>query len=142
MLKEDQKVILEVKTINAKNALSEVKETKAKVIADQYKIDNQSFGPGENQTSVQINLDIHRAEHTKAQDKLEKCSEDLFTYADEVKKNEVFDFIWDLIDNYKVFLDTIALDQKVALINLIGFFTLLNTSITIFLILFGNEFLL
>lgn len=134
-----------VKASNTKESYIQLKEAKEKVTADEKKLSSEDFAPAAMQESpASINFDLrrHQEEVIKAQETLNNNSKDLFEYTESINKKELFDWIWDLIENYKVFLDATTLDQKVALVNLIGYITLLNTSITIFLILVGNQFIL
>jgi len=133
---------LTVKASNTKESYKQLNEAKGKVIADENKLSSKDFAPGETPASINMDLRRHQEEVIKAQETLNNNSKDLFEYTESINKKEMFDWIWDLIDNYKVFLDATTLDQKVALVNLIGYITLLNTSITIFLILVGNQFIL
>lgn len=46
-----------------------------------------------------------------------------------------------MLDKYKEFIDSLDLDQKVAIMNLLGYYTLFNLSISIIIILGANHFI-
>jgi hypothetical protein len=60
-----------------------------------------------------------RSKHSSEISSLQKFQED-------INKSDVFDMFWDLIEQYKQFVDTLDLEQLVALYNIIGYFMLLN----------------
>lgn len=55
-----------------------------------------------------------------------------------IKNSDVFDWLWNWIENYRFFLSNLELDQIVAVINLIGNFMVLSAVISISIILAGN----
>lgn len=61
-----------------------------------------------------------------------------YLQAPEIKKSDALDWLWDLIEKYKQFIDTLSPDELVALFNIIGYSMILDTLISICLILAGN----
>ena len=141
---------LNVKSINARDSYyrNRFDAMKVKVKPVQYKLaiadKNFSYGATKaGEYSIKNTLARPPEEALQDQEEFKEISQDFYQYADIIKKQDMFDWFWDFIDSYKAFLDTTTLDQKVAIINLIGYYMLLNASISIFfLILVGNQFIL
>jgi hypothetical protein len=70
------------------------------------------------------------------QEKIEICD-----FLKNIKKLDIFDRYLELIELYKNFTDTLDLDQKVALINIIGYYMIFNAIVSIFSILAANHYL-
>lgn len=138
ILNQDENLKLTGKVIEARDSYSEVEIIKSKVEALKNKISNNTLGPGETQQMIQSDLLRYKEEQLRATAKYDLHNKDLFEYIDKIRQKDIFDGFWDFLENYKVFLDTLSLDQKVALINLIGYITLLSSSISIVLILGAN----
>jgi uncharacterized protein YbcV (DUF1398 family) len=67
-----------------------------------------------------------------------KNQQEFQKFIDSLGENGTFDWLWDLIENYRLFLSTLNLDQIVAVLNLIGHLVVLNAVISITLILAGS----
>src|ERR1700743_3634074 len=139
ILKEDQEVKLTGYTIDARDSFNAyIKATNSEdIIKD--KIDKNNFSPGETKEILTNDLKRHKQETEQLREISEAKSDVLFKYALEVKKSDSFNWLSSLIDNYQHYLNSLLLDQKVALVNVIGYIALLNTSISILLILGGNH---
>lgn len=144
-LEQDQALKLEVKAMNCKSDIDLIKATQLKIDAGLSKIKNNSFGPGETKDSVQFQITCsayQESELSKAQDNLLKDNLEFFKCAEESKKSDFSEMLFDFINNYQAYLATITLDQKVAIMNLIGLYTIFSTTISILMILLGNEIIL
>lgn len=126
---------------NANEKLADVDSIQAKIDRLSTKLNNNSFGPGETMQSALSDITRYKTDLEKAQEISNKPSKEVYEYVLEVKNSDIFGWVWDLIDRYNLFLDTLTLDQKVAIINLMGYFTLLNSALTILLILVGNHYI-
>ena len=139
ILKEDQEVKLTGYTIDARDSFNAYIKAKNSEDIIKDKIDKNNFSPGETKEILTNDLKRHKQETEQLREISEAKSDVLFKYALEVKKSDSFDWLSSLIDNYQHYLNSLLLDQKVALVNVIGYIALLNTSISILLILGGNH---
>ena len=101
-------------------------------------ITNKVFPPGKTEAMAKSDLLRYQQESDMAQTALNNKSRILTEYTSQLRKSDLFDFVTELIGYYDRFLGTLTLDQKVAIINLIGYFALLSTSISILIILGVN----
>jgi hypothetical protein len=68
------------------------------------------------------------------QEKIEICD-----FFNNIKNLDIFDRYWELIELYKNFMVNLDLDQRVALINIIGYYIIFNSIVSIFSILAANH---
>jgi hypothetical protein len=141
ILNQDQHNKLSALVLNANEKLAEVDSIQAKIERLSTKLNNNSFGPGETMQSALSDFTRYKTDLDKAQEISNKSSKVVYEYVLEVKNSDIFGWVWDFIDRYNLFLDTLTLDQKVAIINLMGYFTLFNSALTILLILVGNHYI-
>jgi hypothetical protein len=139
ILKEDQYVKLDAMSEDSSQSFSELDNARLRFNKTKIKLDSNQFGPGENRDMVLKDSSYQEAELAKVQEIAEIKSKSLLEDIKEIRKSDSFDWFWDLIDNYKHFLDTLSLDQKVAILNLLGYYMIFNLAVSIAFILGVNH---
>lgn len=110
-----------------------------KIRACDNQLFNNNYGPGQNRDTVLSMKNYYEKEFDRSHG-LEKAeTQDLKNYIDTINKEDSFDWVWDLIESYRDFLDTLSLDQLVALFNLSGYYMIFSASISICFILAGDR---
>lgn len=138
LLKEDQEIKLNGM---AKDTSESFSRARSKFNLVRNKLDNNKFEQGETAEMVKKDLAYRETEINNAKEIAENKSRSLVEYIQEIRKSDSSEWIFDLIDKYKHFVDSFEQDQKVAIINLIGYYALFNLSISVAIILGANHFI-
>lgn len=112
-------------------------EEKIKICNDS--IINKNYQPGDNSAFLERSKEIYQ-QHIQDLNNTERLQiRELNEHLDQLKKQDSLGWLWDIIENFREYLSTLSQDQIVAVINLIGYFIILNTLIVICLILAGDK---
>lgn len=141
LLKQDQEVKLEAMAHDTRDSFLTLDEAKKLVNKTKNKLDNNNFEQGETVEMVRKDYVYQELEASKAKEIAESKSRNLSNFIQDIRKSDTFDWIRELLDKYKEFIDSLDLDQKVAIMNLLGYYTLFNLSISIIIILGANHFI-
>lgn len=141
LLKEDQEIKLNGMAKDTSESFSNLDWARSKFNLVKNKLDNNKFEQGETAEMVKKDLLYRETEINNAKEIAENKSRSLVEYIQEIRKSDSSEWIFDLIDKYKHFVDSLEQDQKVAIMNLIGFYALFNLSISVAIILGANHFL-
>lgn len=139
ILMSDQNNKLISKCTGYNESWTQLLRDKNRLSNTENKIKSGNFGTGDNIEMLKTSKDYQKEAVDISQDAFNAKGKALIDYFLEVTKKSGFDWIWDLIDQYRLFVDSLGLDQKVALINLIGYITIFNTGVSIAIILGGNH---
>lgn len=117
---------------------------KTQIANANFKIKNHQFEAGENAEIIKRDLMFYQENANFIQKTLNTRSKELSRSAliESINKQDLFDFIWEFIEKYRFYLETLSLDKKVAIINIMGYIITLNALISIVLILAGNYLIL
>jgi hypothetical protein len=141
ILKQDQLNKIDAMAGNTQESLLTMKMARSRLNNTLNKLETNKFGPGESKEMVQKDLSYQKTEVEKSETIAENNAKSLYEYIQEIRKSDTFSWVWELMDNYKHFLDTLSLDQKVAIMNLFGYYMIFNLSVSVAFILGANHFI-
>jgi len=125
--------------------LSEWVETDDKLISTRSnlkamtdKLLTKTYGPGENHQSVSTMKNIYETRVAELEQNQSIHKKELYEFLKDIQNSDALDWLWNLIENYRLFLSTLNLDQIVAVLNIIGHFMVLSAVTSITIILAGN----
>lgn len=101
----------------------------------QEKLNKGEFESGENIKTITSDIKHQINLKEKFQNEQEEAIKELENIID---KSDLSEYFFALVENYKIFIDQLSLEQLVAIINLFGLFMILSTIIFISMLLFGN----
>jgi hypothetical protein len=99
------------------------------------KITNKLFTKYENELNLKFMQKYYENEKARLIVEKQQGEEEIRKYISGIDKSYSFDWVWDLVEQYKEFTSSLNLEQLVALYNIIGYFMVCSTLLSIFIIL-------
>lgn len=121
-----------------REAHSEFEAFKSKLFTAKAKFNAKEFDEGVTPDILARDIERYNDNVETAQEVLNSKSENLYKFLESINKKDVFDFVSDYLDRFRVFIDTLSLDQQIALMNIMGYIMVFNAVYSILVILAGN----
>ena len=102
------------------------------------KLLTKNYEAGEDQKSVSTMQEFYSKRVSDLEIEQAINKKELKVLFEDIVKSDPFDWFWNLIENYRLFLSTLDLDQIVAVLNIIGHLMVLSAVFSITIILAGN----